>query len=103
MVGISSSGLKFQYFSIRIFKHGSLGIGGFLGAFLGRYAKDAAHGLYFYWMFVLVKSPPRHIKLMRSLISGIPVSGIPVPVPIVVSPFFVIGPIGSRSQPKVVI
>ena len=54
-------------------------------------------------MDLLVHAPPGNIKLVRSLVAGVAVAGSPVPVPVIMPLFLIVGPVGCRTQPQVVI
>ena len=54
-------------------------------------------------MLFFVQATAGNVELMWSLVAGIAVSGIPVPVPVVVETAFIERPVGGRPKPKVIV
>src|SRR5690606_25072502 len=94
---------KFKDFTVPVFYCCGLGIGRFLGTFPGINTIYASCGIHGNRVFIFVQSPSRHVKLVGALVAGIAVSGIPMPVPVVMTPFFVVRTVRSRTEPFVVV
>src|SRR5690606_20657529 len=102
-VGVPSPGLKFQNLAIIISEGGRLSIGCFLGTFGRADAVNTPRRVYGYRVFIFVEAPAGYIKLVRTLIPGISISGIPMPMPVVMPSFFVVRSILGWSEPHIVV
>src|SRR5690606_26519703 len=65
--------------------------------------EDPAGGIDGDGVFVLVHSPAGHVDLMRPCIAGVAIAGVPVPMPVVVTALFIIGPVWRGPQPLIVV
>ena len=54
-------------------------------------------------VLVFIHAPARDIELMRARIAGVAVAGVPIPVPVVVTAFFVVGAQRCGAEPAVVV
>ncbi len=124
MVGVPAPGFKLEHSPVAVFEYRGLSIGRLLGSLVASICfHSAVHhlpgspGFVFLpaktvqtartvdrnRVFVQVHSPACQIELVRPRVPGVSVSGIPVPVPVVVTPFFVVRAIGRGTQPTVVV
>src|SRR5690349_8204921 len=117
---MSSAHFKFEHFAIVVFQDGALCVRCLLRGLViairfnttvdhlsGRFALigetvQSAVRVNGNWMFVLVQAPARKVKLVRTCVSNIAVTGVPIPVEIVMTAFLIVGSIGGRAQPTVV-
>src|SRR5687768_15156531 len=54
-------------------------------------------------MFILVKTPARNIELVRPGVPGVAIAGVPIPVPVIMTPLLVIGTVRRGSEPAIVV
>src|SRR5690606_20116300 len=101
-IGKPASGFKLQYFAIGISKQRCLGIGRFLRTFPWIDPKNSTDGRYKYGVFVLLQPPSGNVKLMRSLVASVPIAGIPMPVPVVMTSFLIIRSVLCWTEPHIV-
>src|SRR5262245_34986431 len=63
----------------------------------------AAHALDTLWMFVLLKGPTRDVGIVRAVIAGLAIPGVPEPVPVVMKSSLVERAPGRWPHPEVVV
>ena len=68
-----------------------------------REAENPAGGIHGDRVLVSLHAPARDIELVRAGVAGVAVAGVPIPVPVVVAAFFVVGAQRRGAKPAVVV